>query len=146
VLVYVPCARTLPRALSHRRRRRRRRYWTLTRNITAKKGLAGTLDGFVPWGMLQAVAKGAVFSWGQAQSMELLRPVDFMSKEQKTVASGGESGRPAPCHARARALLARPRHSSAPLLFAPFRAARHGRLCAGHRAVAAAAAEDARDD
>ena len=60
----------------------------------------GTLDGFVPWGMLQAVAKGAVFSWGQAQSMEMLRPVDYMSKEQKTVASGGECGRALPRRVR----------------------------------------------
>ena len=67
-------------------------YLTLIRNITAKKGLAGTLDGFVPWGMLQAVAKGAVFSWGQAQSMELLRPVEGLSKESKTVVSGGAGG------------------------------------------------------
>lgn len=42
--------------------------------------------------MLQAVAKGAVFSWGQAQSLELLRDISWMSKEQKTVASGGMGG------------------------------------------------------
>ena len=67
-------------------------YFTLIRNITAKKGLAGTLDGFVPWGMLQAVAKGAVFSWGQAQAMEFLRPVEGLTKESKTVISGGAGG------------------------------------------------------
>jgi hypothetical protein len=52
----------------------------------------GTLDGFVPWGMAQAVAKGAVFSWGQAQAAKSLHSVDYMSKEQKTVLSGGIGG------------------------------------------------------
>ena len=60
--------------------------------MTAEKGLAGTLDGFVPWGMAQAVAKGAVFSWGQAQAAKSLHSVDYLSKEQKTVLSGGIGG------------------------------------------------------
>lgn len=68
------------------------RYWQITKRITATKGIAGTLDGFVPWGMLQAVAKGAVFSWGQAQSASLLHESTFLTKEQKTVASGGMGG------------------------------------------------------
>lgn len=67
-------------------------YLTLTRNITAKKGFIGTLDGFVPWGVMQAVAKGAVFSWGQAQSMSMMRDITWMSREQKTVVSGGLGG------------------------------------------------------
>lgn len=58
------------------------------------KGLIGTLDGFLPWGMLQAVAKGAVFSWGHAQAAVLLHEVDekILSKQQKNVLSGGLGG------------------------------------------------------
>jgi hypothetical protein len=67
-------------------------YLQITRRITATKGLAGTLDGFVPWGMLQAVAKGAVFAWGQAQSASMLHDITWLSKEQKTIASGGMGG------------------------------------------------------
>lgn len=67
-------------------------YFQITRRITATKGLAGTLDGFVPWGMIQAVAKGAVFAWGQAASASALNDIEWMTKEQKTVASGGMGG------------------------------------------------------
>jgi len=42
--------------------------------------------------MLQAVAKGAVFSWGQAQSAQWLSSVSWMTKEQRTVVSGGMGG------------------------------------------------------
>lgn len=36
-------------------------YPALTREITAQKGLVGILDGFFPWGTLQAIFKGSVF-------------------------------------------------------------------------------------
>ena len=67
-------------------------YWTITRNIVAKKGAAGIVDGFLPWGMLQALTKGAVFSWGQAISMNVLRGVPGISKDTATVLSGGIGG------------------------------------------------------
>ncbi len=60
--------------------------------MTAQKGLAGTLDGFFPWGFLQAVAKGSVFSWGQAQSAKFLHSTSSVSKETRTVISGGVGG------------------------------------------------------
>lgn len=69
-----------------------RRYATIARRVTAQKGVAGTLDGFFPWGFMQAVAKGSVFSWGQAQSAKALHSYSGMSKETKTVVSGGMGG------------------------------------------------------
>jgi hypothetical protein len=39
-----------------------RSYLTIIKRVTGTKGLVGTLDGFVPWGAMQAVAKGSVFS------------------------------------------------------------------------------------
>jgi hypothetical protein len=62
------------------------------RRVTATKGFAGTLDGFFPWGAMQAVAKGAVFSWGNAACAKALHSDTSMSKETKTVLSGGVGG------------------------------------------------------
>ncbi len=67
-------------------------YFQIIRKVTQSKGLAGTLDGFVPWGCLQAVAKGSVFSYGQAQSIAWTQNVSGLSKETKTVISGGVGG------------------------------------------------------
>jgi hypothetical protein len=67
-------------------------YFQIIRRVTATKGLAGTLDGFFPWGFLQAVAKGSVFSWGQALSAKMLHENGSLTKDQKTVASGGAGG------------------------------------------------------
>jgi len=62
------------------------------KRVTATKGLAGTLDGFFPWGFMQAVAKGSVFSWGQAHSAQLLHNNHDLTKNQKTIISGGAGG------------------------------------------------------
>ena len=67
-------------------------YLTIARKVTSTKGLAGTLDGFFPWGAMQAVAKGSVFSWGQAASMQLTHSNTSLSKESKTVLSGAVGG------------------------------------------------------
>ncbi len=67
-------------------------YPAIVKRVTGTKGLAGTLDGFFPWGLLQAVAKGSIFSWGQAFSMNYLRGVSSLSRDQQTVASGGLGG------------------------------------------------------
>ena len=66
-------------------------YFTIARKLTSK-GVAGTLDGFFPWGFTQAVAKGSVFSWGQAASMKAMHDYPGVSKETKTIASGGAGG------------------------------------------------------
>ena len=65
---------------------------TIVRRVTATKGFAGTLDGFFPWGAMQAVAKGAVFSWGNAACAKALHSDTSMSKETKTVVAGGVGG------------------------------------------------------
>jgi hypothetical protein len=62
------------------------------KRVTASKGIAGTLDGFFPWGFLQSVAKGSVFSWGQALAAKSMHNLDSLSKDTKTVASGGAGG------------------------------------------------------
>jgi hypothetical protein len=67
-------------------------YFQIIKRVTAQKGIAGTLDGFFPWGAMQAVAKGSVFSWGQAQSAKMLHGTAGLTKEQKTVISGGAGG------------------------------------------------------
>ena len=36
-------------------------YGSVIRAITQQKGIGGLWDGFVPWGMVQAISKGAVF-------------------------------------------------------------------------------------
>lgn len=64
----------------------------IIKRVTAAKGLAGTLDGFFPWGFLQALAKGSVFSWGQAQAATMLHGVEGISKDTKTVMTGGMGG------------------------------------------------------
>ena len=67
-------------------------YMQITRRIMQHKGLAGTLDGFVPWGMAQCIAKGAVFSFGQAQALVLLHDNKYISPQASMVLSGGIGG------------------------------------------------------
>lgn len=67
-------------------------YPELVRRITATKGIVGVLDGFLPWGLLQALAKGAVFTFGQAEAAALLHDVHWLSREEKTVLSGTAGG------------------------------------------------------
>jgi hypothetical protein len=66
-------------------------YLAIARRVTATKGLVGVLDGFLPWGFIQALAKGAVFSFGQAQSLNYLANQN-MSKDTRMVISGGCGG------------------------------------------------------
>ena len=44
-------------------------YWVITKRMTATKGIVGVLDGFMPWGMMQAMVKGSSFGFGQAFCM-----------------------------------------------------------------------------
>lgn len=67
-------------------------YMTIIKRVTGTKGLAGTLDGFFPWGALQSVAKGSVFSLGQAACAKALHNNTSMDKQTKTVVSGGVGG------------------------------------------------------
>lgn len=67
-------------------------YREILRKMTAQKGIAGCLDGFLPWGALQSAVKGAVFGWGQAQALTILNTFDFLSPQAATVLSGGCGG------------------------------------------------------
>jgi hypothetical protein len=70
-------------------------YLYLTREITQAKGVIGIWDGFFPWGAIQAVAKGAVFSWGHALAKQTLQPLvekDSIGKGTAEVIAGGVGG------------------------------------------------------
>lgn len=93
-------------------------YAQLTKQMTAHKGLAGLLDGFVPWcvvcmapktgcvdinsctvsrvcefrGVIQALLKGASFGWGHAASMKMLHGVESLSEGQRQIISGAAGG------------------------------------------------------
>ena len=43
--------------------------------ITSEKGISGIWDGFVPWGVVQAVFKGGVFGLAHAIALSLLLPI-----------------------------------------------------------------------
>ena len=70
-------------------------YWHLTTEITKSKGIFGLWDGFVPWGLVQAAAKGAVFGWGHATARQQLQPYvenNFISANASEVIAGGIGG------------------------------------------------------
>jgi hypothetical protein len=70
-------------------------YFEAFRAITAAKGLAGLYDGFVPWGVVQAVFKGAVFGLAHAAASKVLLPAAADGKLPMTLAltlAGGIGG------------------------------------------------------
>ena len=50
-------------------------YLQVIRTITAEKGILGLWDGFCPWGIVQAVCKGAVFGVAHATALQILKPL-----------------------------------------------------------------------
>jgi hypothetical protein len=50
-------------------------YAEAIKSITAEKGISGLWDGFLPWGIVQAVFKGAVFGLAHATAMGMLVPL-----------------------------------------------------------------------
>ena len=50
-------------------------YATVLQSITAEKGLLGLWDGFIPWGVIQAIFKGSVFGLAHAVASSLLVPL-----------------------------------------------------------------------
>jgi hypothetical protein len=50
-------------------------YLQVIQTITAEKGILGLWDGFCPWGIVQAVCKGAVFGLAHAAALQTLRPL-----------------------------------------------------------------------
>uniref|UniRef100_M4BDU4 Uncharacterized protein n=1 Tax=Hyaloperonospora arabidopsidis (strain Emoy2) TaxID=559515 RepID=M4BDU4_HYAAE len=70
-------------------------YLHLTKEIMHAKGLVGVWDGFLPWGALQGVAKGAVFAWGHSVARTGLNPLirnGSVSKDASEVIAGGIGG------------------------------------------------------
>ena len=70
-------------------------YGDLTRRMMANKGILGLLDGFMPWGALQACVKGSSFGFGQALALGVLERVQHvvpMSDSWRMVLSGGVGG------------------------------------------------------
>ena len=49
-------------------------YWKVLQQITAEKGIFGLWDGFCPWGIVQALGKGAVFGLAHAAAAGVLVP------------------------------------------------------------------------
>lgn len=55
-------------------------YVDILRDITSAKGIAGLWDGFCPWGIVQAVFKGAVFGLAHATASNILVPLADQGK------------------------------------------------------------------
>jgi hypothetical protein len=70
-------------------------YSQIIAGITAQKGILGIWDGFVPWGVIQAIAKGSVFGFAHAMAMTLLTsilPPNTSSLWKQTLAGGIAGG------------------------------------------------------
>ncbi|KAI9912844.1 hypothetical protein PsorP6_005785 [Peronosclerospora sorghi] len=70
-------------------------YLQLTKEIVHGKGLVGVWDGFFPWGAIQGLAKGSVFSWGHSIARTALIPLvkdGKISKGTSEVIAGGIGG------------------------------------------------------
>lgn len=63
-------------------------YLQVFKTITAEKGIAGIWDGFVPWGVIQSIGKGASFGFANAYAMQLLSPLLSSKKLLATLAGG----------------------------------------------------------
>jgi hypothetical protein len=50
-------------------------YAQVIQDITAEKGIGGLWDGFVPWGVVQAIFKGAVFGLAHTSATRVLVPL-----------------------------------------------------------------------
>ena len=64
-------------------------YWTITKRMTATKGIIGVLDGFMPWGMIQAMVKGSSFGFGQAICKVGLEYVPIQDYQREILSGGG---------------------------------------------------------
>jgi len=68
-------------------------YQQVFKSITAEKGIAGIWDGFVPWGVIQSIGKGASFGFANAKAVQFLTPL-LSSSNPKLLATlaGGIGG------------------------------------------------------
>ena len=70
-------------------------YASVIKTITQEKGIIGVWDGFVPWGVVQAVFKGGVFGLAFAVASSILMPLADEGKLPKQLAltlAGGIAG------------------------------------------------------
>lgn len=67
-------------------------YTIITRRMIGNKGIVGILDGFIPWGGLQACVKGGSFGYGHALCHKLLNRATFLEDYQREMLSGGGGG------------------------------------------------------
>ncbi len=70
-------------------------YLSLARALTQQKGLLGLWDGFVPWGLVQAATKGAVFGGAQVVARKALAPLErsgHASPRLTNIIAGGIAG------------------------------------------------------
>lgn len=69
-------------------------YAGITRNLVQHKGIVGVLDGFFPWGSLQAVAKGGAFGLGHAAAKKVMHDVGVVDANPRAseVLAGGLGG------------------------------------------------------
>jgi len=71
-------------------------YAQLTAQMTKEKGLAGVLDGYFPWGSIQAIAKGAVFGAAHTAARNKLEQncvaKGWMSSGTAEILAGGIGG------------------------------------------------------
>lgn len=70
-------------------------YTSIVQSITAEKGVTALWDGFVPWGVIQAIFKGSVFGLAYAVASSILLPLADEGKISKMTAltlAGGIAG------------------------------------------------------
>jgi len=72
-------------------------YAQILGNIVRSKGVVGLWDGFLPWGTIQAIAKGSVFALAHAATKNALQPYTqkhggWLSDKTAEVLAGGAGG------------------------------------------------------
>lgn len=70
-------------------------YASVYKDITSVKGIGGLWDGFIPWGVVQAVLKGGIFGLAYALAVRALKPLAAEGKMPMKLAmtlAGGIAG------------------------------------------------------
>ncbi len=72
-------------------------YGEVLSRITSEKGIAGIWDGFIPWGVIQAIGKGGVFGLAHAVASSYLLPftsgdTPTLNKQLALTLAGGIAG------------------------------------------------------
>lgn len=70
-------------------------YLDVFKTITSEKGLAGIYDGFVPWGVIQSIGKGASFGFANSLALNFLTPYvqqGYITNQIASTIAGGIGG------------------------------------------------------